>query len=410
MKMERVNLLRYFTPTLFLLVTMFFKEMVLGVRCNQTQPILTKKRPNYSPPNTSGHDVVSNRNGRVSGGHWEYKSEIDVPYNFSYEVCMGTHIHQADCDKTVSCAGDLMNWRYYINENKPYQRFDVDGFRTRMRNRRIIFVGDSTARQQVEALIWTLGHDKVDWEVSERPRRVKGGSCHTRKFCMMDELSNIKICYQHMGTMVAKVYLDGNYTLAHASETDGDTSCLLNDKMIGDFSKFDLVFVQGVVWWAGLPKVLNSTTSPSAWVAGIVPIIYKDAMGALLSKLSQRTKTILVLGQVGASCQNKTEPEQYSLDDIPGLYNWNLAPRMWNSLLGVIEKRSLDVQVIDARDPVMQSVHAHPSSLNDCLHFCMNSAAVNIYLDIYWNEVFSNYVQAGPQKMKRNTYSWSDQQ
>jgi hypothetical protein len=215
---------------------------------------------------------------------------------------------------------------------------------------------------------------------------------------MVDELSNIKICYQHMGTMATKMYLDGNYTLVHSSKIDGDTSCLLYDKTIAEFSKFDLVFVQGVVWWAGLPKVLNSTTSPFDWIAGIVPTVYKDAMGALLSKISQRTKTILVLGQVGTSCRNKTEPEQYSLDGIPDLYNWNLAPRMWNSLLGVIAERALDVQVIDAREPVMQSVHAHPSSLNDCLHFCMNSAAVNIYLDIYWNEVFSKYVQGGHPK------------
>ena len=43
-------------------------------------------------------------------------------------------------------------------------------------------------------------------------------------------------------------------------------------------------------------------------------------------------------------------------------------------------------QVVDAREPLMQSVHAHP--VPDCLHFCMTSAAVNIYLDIYWNEVF----------------------
>jgi hypothetical protein len=48
----------------------------------------------------------------------------------------------------------------------------------------------------------------------------------------------------------------------------------------------------------------------------------------------------------------------------------------------------LNVQVVDAREPVMQSVNAHP--VPDCLHFCMNSAAVNIYLDIYWNEVFSS--------------------
>ena len=29
---------------------------------------------------------------------------------------------------------------------------------------------------------------------------------------------------------------------------------------------------------------------------------------------------------------------------------------------------------------------------NDYLHFCMNSAAINIYLDMYWTEVFSTHV------------------
>jgi len=45
----------------------------------------------------------------------------------------------------------------------------------------------------------------------------------------------------------------------------------------------------------------------------------------------------------------------------------------------------------------MQSVHAHPSSAHtypnkeDCLQSYMNSAAINMYLDLYcyWNEVLS---------------------
>ncbi|KAL3804530.1 hypothetical protein HJC23_002569 [Cyclotella cryptica] len=397
------NLLLYLAPGILLLVAVFFKVMVMTIRGNKTQQIHRKKQPKLSLLNISNHDVVDNNYIGVSGGHWEYMDENEVPYNYSHNVCMDTRLHEGDCLKTLSCNNQLMNWRYYSNDNKPYQRFDVDGFRTRMQNRRIIFVGDSTARQQVEALIWTLGHTKVDWKLSIGPISVSRGRCPTSRFCMIDELSNIEICYQTMGTMAAKMYREGNYTLVHSSRIDHDTSCLLYDKLIAELSKFDLVFVQGVAWWAGLPSVLNSTTSPSDWVAGLVPTVYRDAMGALLSKISQKTRTILVLGQVGTICKYKTKPEPFSLDDIPNLYNWNLAPRMWNALLGDIDERALPVQVIDARDPLMQSVHAHPSTVDDCLHFCMNSAAVNIYLDIYWNEVFSKYVQTGHQKRSSNS-------
>ena len=80
-------------------------------------------------------------------------------------------------------------------------------------------------------------------------------------------------------------------------------------------------------------------------------------------------------------------PEPFSLKEIPNLHGWGLAPKLWNISLAVIQDEELDVQVVDARQPLMQSVHAHPSP--DCLHFCMNSAALNIYLDIYWDEVFS---------------------
>jgi hypothetical protein len=110
-------------------------------------------------------------------------------------------------------------------------------------------------------------------------------------------------------------------------------------------------------------------------------------MEDLLTKLSKRTKTVITLGQVGSDCKNKTVPNPtFSSLDIPNHYGWKLAPVLWNATLDIIKEKSLNVQVVDAREPVMQSVHAHP--VPDCLHFCMNSAAVNIYLDIYWNEVF----------------------
>ena len=77
------------------------------------------------------------------------------------------------------------------------------------------------------------------------------------------------------------------------------------------------------------------------------------------------------------------------MDKFPDKYGWNLAPKLWDTALTLIQEEGLNVQVVDVREPLMQSVHAHPSP--DCLHFCMNSAAINIYLDMYWTEVFSQY-------------------
>jgi hypothetical protein len=214
-------------------------------------------------------------------------------------------------------------------------------------------------------------------------------ACKTQRYCMIDDIGNITICYQSMGSMCTKMYREGNFTLVHSLRGFGDTSCLLYDKLTHKLIEFDLVFVQGITWWQGLPRLLNSTTSPFDWVSELVPTVYKDAMGKLLSNLSGKTKTVLVLGQVGTECLNKTEPEEFDPDNIPALYGWSLAPKMWKALLKYLDEEKMDLQIVDARDPVMQSVHAHPWP--DCLHFCMNSAAVNIYLDIYWNDVFSSF-------------------
>ena len=87
-------------------------------------------------------------------------------------------------------------------------------------------------------------------------------------------------------------------------------------------------------------------------------------------------------------------PEPFSVNKIPNQYGWGIAPTLWETALTMIEDEGLDVQVVDAREPLMQSVHAHPPL--ECLHFCMNSAAVNMYLDMYWNEVYSKFNDVEP--------------
>jgi len=162
--------------------------------------------------------------------------------------------------------------------------------------------------------------------------------------------------------------------------------------MIDELVKFDLVFVQGsIAWFSSLPLKLNSTSSPDQWVGRMLPLVYYDAMDALLSKISQQTKTVFVLGQTGTSCANKSAPEPFNVGDIPGTYHWNLGPKLWDVSLTLIREKEMNVQVIDAREPLMQSVQAHPE--RDCLHFCLNSSAINIYLDMYWAEVFSTYTK-----------------
>lgn len=260
-----------------------------------------------------------------------------------------------------------------------------------MRNHRIMFVGPSMVRQQVQALVWTLGHEHVDWDSSNPTLEyLQHNNCTAKRHCMIDAKDNITICYQFLGSMATRVYREGNYTLDHSLRGHGDSSCLLGDKMIQDIAQHDLVFVQTLAWWTNLKMLLESPTSPSRWVAEMTPRVYYDAVGDFLSKVSKQTKTVFVLGQTGSDCENRTAPQPYfDVNRIGSQYGWNLAPRLWNASLAAIRDMELDVQVVDVREPLMQSVHAHPSP--DCLHFCMNSAAVNMYLDMYWNEVFSGY-------------------
>ena len=332
-----------------------------------------------SGQNSSPRDSVS-----VIGGHWEYSSRKIPPYNYSDEVCRQTSIkHHKDCTQVENCIDNLMNWQYVTSDNTPYPTFDADGFRRNMKDKRVLFLGDSTVRQQMLALVWSLGLDHVDWKDEE------GGMIDTQ--CTTDPIGNITICRQFMGRMATQVYQEGSYILNLTEISgQGDTSYLLQDEMLDQIAEFDLVFIQGVVWFAGIQRVFESPTSPAEWIHELLPKLYRDVMEVILSKLAYRTKTIVVLGQSGTTCINKTEPEPYYPDRIPDSYAWNVSPKLWDQSLNVIKDLSLDVQVVDAREPLMQSVHARPAP--DCLHFCMTSAALNMYLDMYWNEVF-RYVQ-----------------
>ena len=286
-----------------------------------------------------------------------------------------------------------MNW-VYMKGGKPYPRFNATGFLQKMKNKRIVFVGNSIMRQQILALMWTLGYDNIGWERPSVHKR-KGKDCTAGRNCFTDEKHNITFCHQFMGTIATKVYHEGNYTLDHSLRGHGDSSCLLEDSNIAAISSFDLVFVQSLAWWTGLGTVLDSPTSPKEWVEKMLPTVYYDAMKELLTKISGKTETVLVLGHTGVNCTEKTLPEPFDVDRIPPNHGWDLASKFWNTSLRVLLEERLNIKVVDARVPLMQSVHAHTASGDahsdekDCLHFCMNSAAVNMYLELYWNEELS---------------------
>ena len=352
-------------------------------------------------------DNTSISSGGVQGGHWEYDTNVTKPYVYSSKVCNATNIHPGDCTKTTNyCPSTLMNWIYKDNTNTTYPKFDVNGFRNNMKDSSILFLGSSLVRQQFVALVWTLGHTNIQWT---RTKNMSPETCSSDQWCMHDVKGNITLCHRFMGSISRGPIIEHNYTLNHSVRGHGDSSCLLHDTMVQQMSnQFDLVFVQGsVMWFAGLPALLNSTSSPMEWISKKLPLLYHDAMEGILSKLSQRTRTVFVLGQSGLLCVNKTWPEPFREDieynlaatrDVGAKYGWMQVPKLQTTSLDMIHDKKLDVHVIDARDPLMQSRHAHPNSGGlspdmDCLHFCMNSAALNMYLDMYWTEVFSSFTK-----------------
>ena len=221
---------------------------------------------------------VTEQGGTIDGsksGHWEYVEDTTSPYTFSTRICNASSFSVDDCIKAEKyCHSNLMNWVYLDRNNTPYPRFNVSGFRTKMKNRSIIFVGSSLVRQQVLALVWTLRHGKVEWEKSSVKR------CTTSSYCMLDAESNITICFRFMGSMATRIYNEGNFTFDHHLRGHGDSSCLLLDEILAEFDKFDMAFIQGsIAWYGGIPQLMSSSSSPYHWMQKILPIVYHNTMG-----------------------------------------------------------------------------------------------------------------------------------
>lgn len=349
-------------------------------------------------------EINSNDSSTISTstGHWVYSNESSSPpYIFSQKVCNNTFLHIGDCVKTAECPSDLMKWIYIKDDGNPYPRFSTPEFLQTMKNQRLMFIGCSLMRQQLLALMWTLGYENISWKTTNPPRDKK---CTSSRDCFTDENHNITFCLQFMGSIATKRYNEGNYTLDHSLRGHGDSSCLLEDSMISEIGSFDLVFVQSLMWWLNLGRILDSPSSPKEWVDRMLPTVYYDAMKKLLTSISANTQTVFVLGHTGVSCLEKTSPEPFSVDNIPDNNGWGNSKKLWDTSLRLLSEERLDsIKVVDAREPLMQSVHAHagsggaakPLKFNDCIHFCMNSAAVNMYLNIYWNEVFLQFIPVG---------------
>lgn len=300
------------------------------------------------------------------------------PYNYSQHICEKTCLNPGDCRKAKKfCMPDLMNW-VYVKDGTPYPRFNARGFLQKMKNRRIMFLGCSLMRQQLLALMWTLGYSNIVWDETE----PEDEQCKATRRCFTDEKHNITFCHQFLGTIATKKYHEGNYTLDHWLRGEGDSSCLLEDSYMAVIRSFDLVFVQSLAWWTNLGTHLDSPTSPKEWVDKMLPTVYYDSMKELLTKISEKAETIFVLGHIGVDCKEKTVPEPFLVDSIPPDHGWNSAPKFWDTSLHMLLNERLDIKVVDAREPLMQSVHSHPASgfahPDDCLHFCMNSAAINL--------------------------------
>jgi len=102
-----------------------------------------------------------------------------------------------------------MNWIYLDETNTPLPKFSVDGFRRKMRNKSLVFVGSSLMRQQVLALSWTLGHKQINWTITNTPVELEekfGLTCTAIRYCFTDTQDNITLCFQFMGSMATKVY------------------------------------------------------------------------------------------------------------------------------------------------------------------------------------------------------------
>ena len=105
--------------------------------------------------------------------------------------------------------------------------------------------------------------------------------------------------------MATRIYQEGNFTFEHHQRGNGDSSCLLHD--LTEFDEFDVAIIQGsMAWYGGILQMMNSSSSPYDWLQKVIPLVYRDAMDALLTEASRRTKTVFVLGKIGTNCTGKS--------------------------------------------------------------------------------------------------------
>ena len=302
-----------------LICSLYYNERFFGSLISELELNQTEARLDNLLSTAQAETVNIDLFAPISQPHWEYNDKISRPYNFSHHVCENSYLNPKDCTQTSQhCNDDLMNWVYLDETNTPLPKFSVDGFRCAMRNKRLVFIGSSLMR----ALSWTLGHTHINWSkihTKELEEQIEI-PCTAPRSCFIDVQDNITICFQFMGTMTTNIYLEENYTLNLSLRGHGDSSCLLHDDMIANLGEFDMVFFQPpIVWWSGTRNALSSDSSPKEWLQKIIPIVYYDALNDFPTKISKRTKPILVLGQIGTACQNKTQPEAWSAKDIPNL-------------------------------------------------------------------------------------------
>ena len=337
-------------------------------------------------------------------GRWSYNETARVPWSSvppgeAYHICrFVVHGHSTDCAvfnkprlDEPSCPDSLGKYSY--EGNGSFDAFNVDLFRQKMAHKRIVMVGPSMMRQQYVALGMALGP-----HIQTLEEEIIDPGCGASR-CFVDVVANITVCRQFMGTMATHIYTDGAYRLNHTRRGHGDSSCILRPSSLTTLASFDIVLVQSLAWWTNLPNHLDSKESPKAWVASMLTTVYTDALRALLIPLSKLTKTVFVLGQTGQKCEDRTVPDVninslFTAEVSAELvlpYGWTTAARLWKASLDLIQASSMDVEIVDVRKPLMAAVNAHPGSAcrsevcesTDCLHFCMNSAAVYSSLGMY---------------------------
>ena len=154
------------------------------------------------PLTTIPTTITIQNHEETMSGYWIADEKAKQPYHFSKKVCESSFINRKDCETTYTCPKSLMKFTY-IKNNLIYPKFDVNGFRKHMKYTKILFIGSSLTRQQVMALVWSLGHKKIKWKHHFPPKKWR---CTANRVCHTDQKGKITICWQFLGSMSMKIY------------------------------------------------------------------------------------------------------------------------------------------------------------------------------------------------------------